>query len=531
MTTLERPGRLFSAPRWLLAAVLVCTTVAARASDDEAADFKQLERQFNQAYKNAEYEKALEIAGKMHKLEPEHLDTLYNTACLNCLLGHKDQAYVWLDKAIEAGFRDAEHLARDDDFKTIRAEDKFRAIVKRLRSGKKGPPAKTDKPGKKPKADKPAKAEKPKEPAKPKKPKQPVKPDKPDKPKNPELLKLPPQENASKITELTGLLIVASGSGEREEALKIALEALDHACALREQVGDRAAQALRLTNYNVACMYSLMNKKDAAFKYLDEAIDSGGFAGDLVDQIEDDQDFDNIRKDTRYAKALEKAKKGGGRRRAGSPPEEGKPADFAWKVTLPKKYDKSKEVPLIVALHDYNSSMRTATKRWKKAANKVGAILLTPQGTYSLSEDHFHWGRNLDTIEENVMDAINEIMDSHKIDQDKVVLTGLSQGAWATWSLALRNPDTFCGIIPVAGRFEPESESYFEDEDLADLRIFIMVGEEEQEQVLGANKRAAKQFKEIGAKVKLNVYEGVGHDFPDNAFKEQVKALRFVLED
>jgi predicted esterase len=274
-------------------------------------------------------------------------------------------------------------------------------------------------------------------------------------------------------------------------------------------------------------MYSLMGKKDKACKHLDKAVTVGRFDADMAGTIKGDADFDNIRKDPRYAKALAKARSQDG----GAADDGEETVNFEWKVTLPRDYDESEEVPLIVALHSRGGDMAKATKRWKKAARKVGAILLAPQGTVKVDGGGFQWGSNLGRIEENVMDAINEVMDEYEIDQDRVILTGFSQGAWATWALALRSPDTFCGIIPVAGRFEAPSESYFEDEDLAKLRIVVMVGEDDNDDLVKGNKKAAKRFKGLGAEVKLHVYEGIGHAFPDDAVKEQVKALRFILED
>ncbi len=505
--------------RTLVAGLLVCSIVglsgtAVRADDDDAAEFKKLDSQLRKAHAKGDYEKALEIAEKMIEIEPDHLGTLYNTACLHCLLGHRDKAYKSLERAIEAGWTDAEHIYKDDDFKTIRSEDRFRAIVKKLRSAK-GSKQKDAEPKKKQEKEKAV-------------PKKPDKPEKPDKPKKPDIADLSAREHGQKVGELTRGLVEAAQAGNVKKALKIALEALGHAEALeKKQAGERATRALSLTNYNVACMYSLSGKKDAAFKHLERTVEIGSFPGDsgLVEQMEGDSDLDNIRDDPRYAKALKGAKG----RAAGVDPSEGEVVEPKWKVTLPKRYKESKKAPLLIALHPYGGNMEATTKRWAKAAGRVGAILLTPQGTIKLDDESYHWGRNLDTIEANVLDAINDVMDEHNVDQDKVILAGFSQGGWATWALALRYPDTFRGIIPVAGNFEAPSESYFEDEDLAKLRIYIMIGEDEKEALLDANKKAAKRFKKLGARVKLNIYDGVAHAFPDNATREQVKALRFVL--
>ncbi len=139
----------------------------------------------------------------------------------------------------------------------------------------------------------------------------PGQPDESDQPK------MSGQQREAKIAELTRQLIEAAGEGHRKRALKIALEALDHAKAYHAEAGDEAASSLSMTNYNVACMHALLDGKDEAFKNLSAAIDAGGFGGNLADQIEGDDDFDTLRDDPRYGKMIEKARsmasKGGDR--------------------------------------------------------------------------------------------------------------------------------------------------------------------------------------------------------------------------
>ncbi len=518
----------------LVAAITAVVAPSARAThDDPPADLNDLQRKAHKAYENADYAKALELTEKMLELKPKERRILYNAACLHCLLGHKDKAYAHLDKAVKAGYGDAEHLNKDDDFKTIRAEDRFRAIVKRLREAQAPPKPKADKPKKTAKADEPKKADKvdkPKKTAKADEPKKKAKADKPkkkakaDKPKKKAKESSQPEremsraEQLNRINDLTPQLIQAAQAGEFKKALKLALKA-------------RKIADIGLTNYNVACMYALLKNKDKAFEYLDRAAEQGfdDIGQDLADQMKRDSDMDFLRDDPRYAQALKKAQ---ALSSAASPQaDDESPVDFEWKITRPKNFDKSRKVPLIVALHRYNGNMEATTKRWKQAADKVGAILLTPQGTRRLGPDRLHWGRNLDEIEENIMDAIDAVLDKYRIDDGKIILGGFSQGGWITWSLALRNPDTFRGIIPVGGMFEASSPSAFEDEDLAALRIFIMVGEDENDDLLEGNRKAARQFKKIGTKVKLKVYEDVGHDYPENATQELTKALRFILQE
>ncbi len=100
---------------------------------DDMAEYRQVARKMNRAYESGDYTKALAFAQETHKLRPKNVGAVYNIACFHCLVGHKDKAYTWLEKAIDAGYDDAEHLVNDDDFKAIRGEERFEKLVERVR--------------------------------------------------------------------------------------------------------------------------------------------------------------------------------------------------------------------------------------------------------------------------------------------------------------------------------------------------------------------------------------------------------------
>ncbi len=102
-------------------------------AEEDTPDIGELQRELFAAYQSADYSKALEVAETLHRLNPESIDTIYNIACMHCLLGHEEKAYTWLEKAVAAGYDNAEHLRQDDDFKTIRGQDRFAGIVERVR--------------------------------------------------------------------------------------------------------------------------------------------------------------------------------------------------------------------------------------------------------------------------------------------------------------------------------------------------------------------------------------------------------------
>lgn len=514
---LSRRGslRLSKPVLWALTAAAAVAVTASMAGAGEEEDYQKLGAQARSAYRAADYKKALDLSQKMHEMRPRELDPMYNIACMHCLLGEKAKAYEWLDKVVEAGWTDDDLMANDADLRTIRGEPRFRELLKKVRDRNRG--------GTVPQGDR----------GRARRPDRSGDEDRPARPATPERAggndrerragdegarrggtdrELSPQERERRVNELTRKVIEASEAGEREKALNLAEEAL-------------AIADIGLTNYNVACMHSLLGNKDEAFKYLDKAIDKGLGGGQIVQQMEGDSDLDNIRKDPRYAKALARAKEKYSERR-----DTGRQIQPKYRVTLPRNHDKNKAAPLIVAFHGLGQNMDAATERWKKAADEVGAILLAPQGTYDQGEGRISWGSNLRQIEDNVMSAIDEVMDDHKVDADRVVLVGFSQGGWVAYGLALRSPDTFRGIIPVAGRFASDSPGAFEDKAIKKLRVCILVGADDRDALVEGNKDAAERFQKAGAKVKLNVYDDVGHDFPRNAVEEQVRALKFVLD-
>jgi len=473
----------------LIAWVFTGLVIPTARAEDPAPTFASLSREFRQAYSNGDYKKALAAAEKQHKMKPEALDPIYNIGCMHCLLGNKADAFEWLEKAVAAGYSNADHMANDYDLRSIWGETRFRSLVRKIRDKNPKPAARTpDKP-----REEAARSE--------------DKPKREDPPaRRPNRAAQNDRDRTARVQALTRQVIEASEAKDYDKALRLAKEALD--------VAD-----IGLTNYNVACMYSLLGKTDEAFEYLDRCVARGGMGGDLVAQIEGDGDLDSLRKDKRYEPLLKRAKTAG----------RGERVEFKWRIVAPKNHDKSKKSPLLVALHHMGGSMDGDVDRWRDAAEEVGAVLVCPQGTIKMGDGAYQWGFNTTEIEKNVMRAMDAAMDDFAIDQDRIVLAGFSQGGWITWHLGMTHPDTFRGLIPVGGLYRQVTGSAATPRDLKKLRVFVMVGENEQEDVVKSNREAAGSLEKLGAKVKLNVYDGVGHAFPGNSHEEQIKALKFVL--
>ena len=75
------------------------------------------------------YDEAIHAAAKAVELGYQPASALYNIACAHALLGHKDEALQWLEKALNAGFRQDETLRGDTDLDALRDDTRFKKIV------------------------------------------------------------------------------------------------------------------------------------------------------------------------------------------------------------------------------------------------------------------------------------------------------------------------------------------------------------------------------------------------------------------
>lgn len=66
--------------------------------------------------------------------QPEAPDAHYNLACSLALSGDAEAACAALERAIELGYADAEHLLADDDLASLQGSATFERLVARLRT-------------------------------------------------------------------------------------------------------------------------------------------------------------------------------------------------------------------------------------------------------------------------------------------------------------------------------------------------------------------------------------------------------------
>lgn len=77
------------------------------------------------------HEEALEVDLKTTTLLRNEPTAFYNLACSYSVLNRIDEAVAALRKALDLGYRDFNHLLKDDDLNNVRSDPRFRDLLKR----------------------------------------------------------------------------------------------------------------------------------------------------------------------------------------------------------------------------------------------------------------------------------------------------------------------------------------------------------------------------------------------------------------
>ena len=79
------------------------------------------------------YEKGLEVDLRLEKLRPGDPLVHYNLACSYSLMGMLSESLGALEKAVDLGYDDLEHLKSDSDLDGVKDEDGYKVLIFKLK--------------------------------------------------------------------------------------------------------------------------------------------------------------------------------------------------------------------------------------------------------------------------------------------------------------------------------------------------------------------------------------------------------------
>ena len=117
-----------------------------------------------------------------------------------------------------------------------------------------------------------------------------------------------------------------------------------------------------------------------------------------------------------------------------------------------------------------------------------------------------------------VMEVIDHVLNTLRIDRSRIYLTGMSMGGFGTWMLAQTYPDFFAAIAPVCGGGNPAKAK-----DIADANLPVWAFHGDADRIVPAS-RSIAMVNAVNAhkprtEAKISIYRGVKHDSWENAYQ------------
>lgn len=180
-----------------------------------------------------------------------------------------------------------------------------------------------------------------------------------------------------------------------------------------------------------------------------------------------------------------------------------------YSVFAPDDYTPDAFWPLIMALHGGSGSGRRFVWSLLREARSYGAVLVTPTSigeTWNLHEP--------EADAANLARILAEVSARWRVDLDRSLLTGMSDGGTFTYLAGLGAGRPFSRLAPVAAAWHPVLLAMADDVALQGLPIRIVHGARDRMFAVELARQAAAGLEAAGARVELQVISDLGHAWP-----------------
>ena len=180
----------------------------------------------------------------------------------------------------------------------------------------------------------------------------------------------------------------------------------------------------------------------------------------------------------------------------------------------PKGYDPTgdKQWPLMLFLHgagergtDLQKVAVHGPPKLVKARPDFPFLVVSPQ-----CPNNETWSNEV------LLALLDEVIATHKVDTNRVYLTGLSMGGYGSWSLALQYPERWAAVAPICGGGNTIDALLTPRKKAAALKalpFWVFHGGKDPVVKLDESERMVQALKSAGVKeVKLTIYPEAQHD-------------------
>ncbi len=176
---------------------------------------------------------------------------------------------------------------------------------------------------------------------------------------------------------------------------------------------------------------------------------------------------------------------------------------------VPESYDGNEAWPLVVALHGGSGNGADFLWTWLREARCRQFILLAPTSRDST------WSLQAPAIDGQVLHQLTEwIQSKWRVDPERVLLTGLSDGATMTLLTGLAEGSPFTHLAPISGVLHPMNLAIGNLERAQDKPIYLVHGALDWLFPVSLAQEAARRLGEANAALVYREIADLSHTYP-----------------
>jgi phospholipase/carboxylesterase len=176
---------------------------------------------------------------------------------------------------------------------------------------------------------------------------------------------------------------------------------------------------------------------------------------------------------------------------------------------VPEYYTPDRAWPLVMALHGGSGNGRGFLWSWLRDARSGGAILVAPTATgqtWALMGD--------DTDTPNLNRIIDQVRERWRIDETRMLLTGMSDGGTFSYVSGLDGASPFTHLAPVAATFHPLMAEMADADRLRGLPVFLVHGRLDWMFPVQVARQTSSVLSAAGCKVTYREIDDLSHCYP-----------------
>lgn len=164
-----------------------------------------------------------------------------------------------------------------------------------------------------------------------------------------------------------------------------------------------------------------------------------------------------------------------------------------YKLFVSTQYQAAVPAPLVVALHPFNTAPQGIMlyQGLIELAEARGYIVVAPSG-HNLRA---WYGPGGELSELDVLNVLAAVRDQYAVDPKRIYLMGHSMGGGATWHFAIKYPDIWAAIAPVAPAISSSPD------DVAVIKgtpVIVVQGDADRSVTVEETRRWVAKMKELG---------------------------------